>query len=62
MNIELSPLLSIGIGVLCLLIGSFSKSTIIGQGKLSLNFNKSMKLVGLLWTIVGVLECINNSF
>jgi hypothetical protein len=62
MNIELSPLLSIGIGVLCFLIGSFSKSTIIGQGKLSLNFNKSMKLVGLLWTIVGVLEYINNSF
>ena len=62
MNIELSPLISIGIGVLCFLIGSFSKSTIIGQGKLSLNFNKSMKLVGLLWTIVGVLEYINNSF
>ena len=62
MNVELSPLLSIGIGVLCFLIGSFSKSTIIGQGKFSLNFNKSMKLVGLLWTIVGVLEYINKFF
>jgi hypothetical protein len=62
MNIELSPLLSIGVGVLCFLTGSFSKSTIIGQGKFSLHFNKSMKLVGLLWTIVGVLEYINENF
>ena len=59
MNLDWSSLLTIVLGILIFTIGYFSKPTIIGEGKLSFNFNKMMKLIGILWTIGGVLQYVN---
>ena len=59
MNLDWSSLLTIVLGILIFTIGYFSKPTIIGKGKLSLNFNKMMKLIGVLWAISGVLSYVN---
>ena len=60
MNLDWSSLSMIVLGILIFTIGYFSKPTIIGEGKLSLNFNKMMKLIGVLWTIGGVLQYVNS--
>ena len=60
MNLDWSSLSMIVFGILIFTIGYFSKPTIIGEGKLSLNFNKMMKLIGVLWTIGGVLQYVNS--
>ena len=44
MNLDWSSLSTIVLGILIFTIGYFSKPTIIGEGKLSFNFNKMMKL------------------
>jgi hypothetical protein len=59
MNLDWSSLSTIVLGILIFTIGYFSKPTIIGEGKLSFNFNKMMKLIGILWTIGGVLSYVN---
>tara|TARA_B110000114_G_scaffold45535_1_gene48201 strand:- start:143 stop:388 length:246 start_codon:yes stop_codon:yes gene_type:complete len=66
MNLDWSSLSTIVLGILLFTIGYFSKKIIfkvpkiIGEGNFSVNFNEMMKLMGVLWTIGGVLAYVYN--
>ncbi len=62
MEIDWNTLSTIAFGIISLVTGYSIKPTILGQGKIKLNFNKWMKLFGVLLILTGVLEFFNISF